>query len=272
MPARHEIAFERIVHSLYPTSFASCFASEMSGIFAEGYAEARARGRLRALAFVVRELASLAEGALVAHSEDRTRRTSIAGRVVSGFAALLASPWAPALLSTLSFLALGALAGDLIAARGLYWRATQLALVAMLAGVAFRLGTTIARDPRAIVRSPAIIVSTLVVALGILLVAAVDEAASFAIAPSGASFDASLPGVHLRVVTGSEALIGGGEPPAGFAPTRIRTITAAHGDLAVRTQLFARGVDLAYALVAIALLAFGAAGGFRLERNRHRLA
>ncbi|MCM2316600.1 MAG: hypothetical protein NDJ92_15740 [Thermoanaerobaculia bacterium] len=272
MRARHEIAFERIVRFLYPTPFASCFASEMSGVFANGYAEARARGRIRALAFVVRELASLAEGALVAHSEDRTPRTSLTGRGVAILAALLASPWAPALLAALSLLALGALAGDLIAARGLYWRATQLALVALLAGVAFRLGAVIARDPRAIVRSFAIVTAALVVALGILLVATVDEAASFAVAPSGASFDASLPGVHLRVVTGPDAQLDGSGPPAGFEPTRTRTMTAARGDLAVRTQLFARGVDLAYALVAIALLTFGAAGGFRIERRRHRIA
>ncbi|MGK2860216.1 MAG: hypothetical protein ACSLFQ_23720, partial [Thermoanaerobaculia bacterium] len=168
MRARHEIAFERIVRLLYPTSFAS-FAPEMSGVFADGYTEARARGRVRAFAFVVRELASLAEGALVAHSEDRTPRTSFAGRAVSVFAVLLASHWAPALLAALSLLALGALAGDLIAARGLYWRATQLALVAVLAGVAFRLGATIARDRRAIVRSSAIVTATIVVTLGILL-------------------------------------------------------------------------------------------------------
>ncbi|MGK2859791.1 MAG: hypothetical protein ACSLFQ_21550, partial [Thermoanaerobaculia bacterium] len=93
-----------------------------------------------------------------------------------------------------------------------------------------------------------------------------------AVAPSGASFDASLPGVHLRVVTGPDAQLDGATPPAGFEPTRIRTMTAAHGDLAVKTQLFARGVDLAYALVAIELLSLCAAGGFRFERNRHRLA
>ena len=271
MRARHEIAFERIVRFLYPTAFASCFASEMSGVFADGYAEARARGRLRALAFVLRELASLAVGALVAHSEDRTPRGTIAGRVAAACAALLASPLAPPLLALVSLTLLGGLAGDLVTARGLYWRATQIALVVLLAGVALRLGAAFARDPRAIVRSTAIIVSTIVAATGIVLVAGVDQAASFAVAPSGASFDASLPGVQLRVVTGSEALAAGGEPPAGFEPTRIRTMTAGRGELALRTQLFARGVDLAYALVVMTLLVVGVAGGFRIERGRHRI-
>lgn len=272
MRAGHEIAFERIVRFLYPTSFASCFAPEMSGVFADSYAEARARGRLRALAFVLREVASLAEGAIVAHSEDRTPRTSIAGRVAASCAALLAAPLAPPLLAILSLTILGGLAGDLVTTRGLYWRATQIALVALLGGGAFRLGAAIARDPRAIVRSTAILASTIVFAVGIVLLAFADEAVSLAVAPSGASFDASLPGLQLSVVTGPAALAGNAGPPAGFEPTRRRSMSTERDGIAVRTQLFARGVDFVYVLVAIALLAFGAAGGFRLERNRHRLA
>lgn len=271
MRDRNEARFRRLVHTLYPEAFASQFADEMAGVFAEGYEDARTEGRFRALLFLARELASLAAGALVEQAADRSPRRTALRRTGAAFARLLDSPLAPVLLALIGLGTIGGLSSELVATRGLYWRATQLALVALLAGVALHLGRAIARDPRAIVRSVAVARSTLFAALGIAAVALADDAVSLASALRGASYDASLPGIHLRVATGDKALAGKAEPPAGLQPTRWRSASVEHGGLAVRTQLFARGVDLAYALVAISLLCLGGAGGFRLERNRHRL-
>lgn len=273
MRAKFETGFGRLMRTLYPESFAGEFGSEMAGVFADGLDAARDRGRLSAARFVVRELWSLVEGALVAHADDSSPRPTHRGRAARLLALLLDAPWAPFALAFAALVSLGALAGDLVAARGLYWRATQLGLVALLAGVALRLGAALVRDPRPLTRSLSILLAAALAAAGTIGVGAADEAITIAAASAGdARFDASLPGVRLRVATGDAARSGNVAPPAGFAPTRIRSQSVERDGLAVRTQLFARGVDLAYALVAMTILAAAAAAGARISRDRPRLA
>lgn len=273
MSGRIESMFERAVRASYPDSFGSGLASEMAGVFGEGLADARVRGRMHALRFVAREALALLEGALVAQADDGTPRSTRTGRALAAFARLLDAPVAPVALALAALVGVGALAGDLVAARGLYWRATQLALLVVLAGSAFRAGAAIVRDPRAIARSLAIAGMTALACGGIFLVAAVDEAVTLVAAAAGDTrLDASLPGLKLRVATGDAARAGNVEPPAGFAPTRMRSQSIERDGIAVRTQLFARGVDLAYILAAMALLGACTALGARLARHRPRLA
>lgn len=237
----HEKVYARMLR-LYPAGWREEFGVEMTAVFADALHAAQRRGALAVLRLWWREIASLPANVMSTISKNGGGRPN---PIVA--AALL--------------LAVGSIVSHLVANAGLFHATSLVMLAAGLAASGFLFGT----GRR--------IAAVLLLALTLGTSLAADRLA-IRLAPSGVTSSLTIPGVRLDV-TRVEAMpayrVLIDRARASTSP-RVRTSTFAREGSLYLTVVRSGGVDGAYGLLTMLLLAGTAWSGWRSSRGPQFIA